>query len=85
MRTNFSGEEVEQGQQDGRTILEKARERKKKTNLEGGAGISKSYNTFSILSADDVSSLAECAGISLGADLKDKESSILEIQEAIGE
>jgi hypothetical protein len=35
---------------DGKTVLEKALDRKKHINLEGGHGNAKSYNTFSVLS-----------------------------------
>jgi hypothetical protein len=51
---------------DGRTVLEKAQDRKKKTNLEEPKGITQ--NSFSLLSAQEFSNVARDTGISLGRD-----------------
>jgi hypothetical protein len=53
-------------QRDGRTVLEKAQDRKKKTNLEEPQGIS--HNPFSVLSISDVNEIASDVGIRLGVD-----------------
>jgi hypothetical protein len=52
-------------QHHGKTIMEKARERKKKANLDGGKGNAKTYNPFSILSNHDLSSLVEVTCVKL--------------------
>jgi hypothetical protein len=70
------------GQHDGKTILDKAQERQKRTNLEGGAGISKTSNSFSVLSSSIISELANVVGISLGGDSKGIDFSSREMQEA---
>jgi hypothetical protein len=55
-----------QFQRDGRIVLEKAQDRKKKTNLEEPQGIS--HNPFSVLSISDVNEIASDVGIRLGVD-----------------
>jgi hypothetical protein len=72
-------------QLDGRTISEKAREKKKKTNLDGCKGNSKTYNPFSVLSYHDISSLAEVTGVSLGRDEKEVKSVLTEMQSSDNE
>jgi hypothetical protein len=53
-------------QKDGRTILEKAQERKKITNLEKNKGKAKSHNAFAVLSSDEICHVADLVGVSLG-------------------
>jgi hypothetical protein len=45
--------------QDDKKIMEKAQERKKRTNLEGMVGNNKSFNPFSILADVEITSLAD--------------------------
>jgi hypothetical protein len=68
-------------QLDGKTVMEKAQERKKKVNLEGSKGNTKSYNPFSVLSNSDISALAEVTGVRLGKNEKDKFAVMFDIQE----
>jgi hypothetical protein len=68
-------------QLDGKTIMEKAQERKKKTNLDGCKGNSKSYNPFYIPSNSDISSLAEVTSVSLGNNDRGVNSMLAEMQE----
>jgi hypothetical protein len=60
--------------------LEKAQDRKKKMNLEGGKGNSKSYNPFSVLSHSDIAQIAKDVGVSLGSNQIESDLSILEVQ-----
>jgi hypothetical protein len=62
---------------DGRTIMEKAQDRKKKTNLENTKGIDKSLNPFSILTTVEILEIAECVDISLGKDQSDENETLL--------
>jgi hypothetical protein len=66
-------------QKDGRRVLEKAQDKKKKTNLETTQGTSP--NSFSLLSDLDILHISKDIGICLGADRKDEKQSILEILE----
>jgi hypothetical protein len=66
---------------DGKTILEKAQERKKKANLDDCKGNSKTYNPFSVLLNHEISSLAEVTGISLGNSDEEISSMLADIQE----
>jgi hypothetical protein len=66
--------------QDGRTVMEKAQERKKKVNLDGVAGNAKSYNSFSVLSSSKISSIADTTSIKLGNSATDRVVSSSEIQ-----
>jgi hypothetical protein len=54
--------------QDGRTIMEKAQDRKRRTNLDGVKGDSKAYNSFAPLSCDEIVSVADEIGVKLGND-----------------
>jgi hypothetical protein len=67
------------GNKDGRTMLEKVQDRKKKANLEEPKGIS--CNPFSILSTSIISDIAQDTGIVLGIDVGEKEQSLLDIME----
>jgi hypothetical protein len=51
---------------DGRTIMEKAQERKKVYNLEVLKGINSQSNPFSVLSYEKISSIASTIGVNLG-------------------
>jgi hypothetical protein len=62
------------GQPDGRTMLEKAQDRKKRTNLEGPKGNSRSQNPFSILSNTEILNVARTVGIQTGQDTKESVS-----------
>jgi hypothetical protein len=64
---------------DGRTMLEKAQERKKMVNLEDPKGMTISFNPFSVLSSYEISKVAKNIGVSLGSSLDEIESSILEV------
>jgi hypothetical protein len=67
---------------DGRIVLERAQDMKKKTNLEEPNGIS--HNPLSALSSDDIADIAEIAvetGIVLGRNLKENKKSLLEVIE----
>jgi hypothetical protein len=65
------------GNRDGRTILEKAQNRKKRSNLEEPKGLS--HNPFSILSIADISEIAQDTGVVLGKNTLEKDRSLLEI------
>jgi hypothetical protein len=52
------------GNKDGKTILEKAHDRKKKINLKEPKGLA--HNSFSILSIDNISEVAQDTSIVLG-------------------
>jgi hypothetical protein len=67
-------------QQDSRAVLEKAQERKKKVNLEGMKGNTKSYNSFSVLAANEISKIVDATGISLGVDQIARDEFIIDIQ-----
>jgi hypothetical protein len=67
-------------QLDGKTVMEKAQERKKKADLDGYKGNSKTYNPLLILSCSDISNMAEVTGVSLGKDTKEIENVIGEMQ-----
>jgi peptide subunit release factor 1 (eRF1) len=60
---------------DGRTVLEKAQDMKKKINLEEPKGITQ--NSFSLLSAQEFSNVARDTSISLG---RDRESEMQLVQ-----
>jgi hypothetical protein len=66
---------------DGRTILEKAQDRKKLTNLDGCHGNSKIYNTFSVLSNSKIANVAKVVSVVIGNDKSEKASSLAKIQE----
>jgi hypothetical protein len=65
---------------DGRTIMEKAQDRKKKANLDDIQGISKPINQFYVLSTSEISNVAARIGISLGSSVADKMRSLDNIQ-----
>jgi hypothetical protein len=65
---------------DGRTIIEKAQDRKKKANLEDLQGIPKPMNQFIVLSNSEISNVAARTGISLGSSVVDKVKSLDNIQ-----
>jgi hypothetical protein len=64
-------------QRDGRTVLEKSQDGKKKTNMEEPKGIS--HNPFSILSKSVVSGIVVDVGIKLGTDQIIEKQVVLEI------
>jgi hypothetical protein len=64
---------------DGRTMMEKAQERKIKVILEGNKGIVKNTNPFSALSTSEVLEAAECTGVRLGNDQATKVATASEI------
>jgi hypothetical protein len=66
---------------DGRTILEKAQERKKVCNLELPKGIKAQTNPFSILSSDVISVIANVVGVRLGCNEIECSKSVHLIQE----
>jgi hypothetical protein len=65
---------------DGRTIIEKAQDRKKKANLEDLQGIPKPMNQFIVLSNSEISNVVARTGISLGSSVVDKVKSLDNIQ-----
>jgi hypothetical protein len=69
-------------QRNGRTVLEKAHDRKKKTNLEEPKGIT--YNSFSLLSAQELSDIARDTDIGLGKDMESEMQSVLDLVEKVG-
>jgi hypothetical protein len=69
------------GQRNGKTVLEKAQERKKITNLEKPKGKSLSLCSLSNLDHVDVSSIARVFGVSLGVDQISCDKSVLEVLE----
>jgi hypothetical protein len=69
-------------QRDDRTMLEKAQERKKIINMEKTKGITKTLNSFSVLAAEEIWSLAKVVGISLGVDQGVESKSMLDIMES---
>jgi hypothetical protein len=48
---------------DGRTILEKAQERKMISNLEANKGKTKPCNKFSVLSSNEICQVVEVVGV----------------------
>jgi hypothetical protein len=66
-------------QGDGRTVFEKAQERKKICNMECAKGRSKNYNSFNVLSAPVIDDLAKDVGISLGVVQSAREQSIASV------
>jgi hypothetical protein len=68
---------------DGRTMREKAQERKNVVNLEGHKGITKSSNPFSVLSSEDITRVAKDVGVSLGEILNEISSSVAEMQTSV--
>jgi hypothetical protein len=66
---------------DGRTIMEKAQERKKLANLEGPKGNSKYANPFSVLALDEISLVAKVVGVSLGSTVEEIEEPARVVQE----
>jgi hypothetical protein len=66
---------------DGRTILEKAQERKKVVNLETRKIGNKPSNSFSIPSQSEIAIIAKSVGIKLGSDAVEVEKAIAEIQD----
>jgi hypothetical protein len=70
------------GVKDGRTVLERAQDRKKKVNLEEPKGIN--HNPSPTLSSEDITAIANIAvgtGVVLGRDLGENEKTLLEIIE----
>jgi hypothetical protein len=67
---------------DNRTMMEKARARKKSKNLDGAKGIVKSHNPFSVMSSDEITSIAKDVGIKLGNSIEEIDRSIVEVQES---
>jgi hypothetical protein len=66
---------------DGRTVLEKSQDRNKHTNLEGGHGNSKTYNTFCILSNSEIVYVARIVNVEIGNNRFEKSSSLAKIKE----
>jgi hypothetical protein len=66
---------------DGRIVLEKAQDKKKHINLEGGHGNAKSYNTFSVLSNSEIVHVVGVVKVEIGSDRFEKSSSLAKIQE----
>jgi hypothetical protein len=79
LESSAGREENHKSAKDGRRVLEKAQDKKKKTNLETTQGTSN--NSFSLLSDLDILHISKDIGICLGADRKDEKQSILEILE----
>jgi hypothetical protein len=69
-------------QRNGRTMLEKAQDRKKKTNLVEPKGIT--YNSFSLLSAQELSYNARDTDIGLGKDMESEMQLVLDLVEKVG-
>jgi hypothetical protein len=65
---------------DGRTMLKKAQDRKKKTNLDGNQGIPKPLNPFSVLSISEIPEVAAQTSVSLGSKVEDRVSSMEQTQ-----
>jgi hypothetical protein len=64
---------------DGRTIMEKAQDRKKKANLESTKGINKTLNPFFVLTTSEILEAAECVDVRLGNDQVDEGETVVEI------
>jgi hypothetical protein len=69
------------GQRNGKTVLEKAQERKKIANLEKPKGKPLSLCSLSNLDPVDVSSIARVFGVSLGVDQISCDKSVQEVLE----
>jgi hypothetical protein len=69
------------GQRDGRTILEKAQDRKRQTNLEGIKGMARTVNSFASLASEDIVEMASVVGMKLGVNESDKRQAVLDIVE----
>jgi hypothetical protein len=63
-------------QKDGRTIMEKAQERKMISNLEINKGKAKLCNKFSVLSSDEICQVAGVVGVNLGDNSQEIDRSI---------
>jgi hypothetical protein len=70
------------GRQDGKTVVEKAQDRKRMANLDGVGGNSKFYNSFLVLSNREITSIASIVGVDLGQNAKDRASSLDKIQQS---
>jgi hypothetical protein len=66
---------------DGRTMLEKAQDRKKLTNLETLKGKTKTQNPFDALASDEMVLMADVVGISLGKNDNEVISSSVEVMD----
>jgi hypothetical protein len=66
--------------QDRRSVLEKAQDRKKLVNLEGGKGNSKSYHSSNVLSNDEISNIAREVGVCLDKNQVETNNAVREIQ-----
>jgi hypothetical protein len=66
-------------QKDGRTILEKAQDRKKQINLEETKGINRNHNPFSLLSSSEISDIADVVGVNLGVESMAKDKIVSDI------
>jgi hypothetical protein len=61
--------------------MEKAQERKKKANLDGCKGNSKTYNPFPISWNPNISALADVTGVRIGNSDKDVSNVLADMQE----
>jgi hypothetical protein len=64
---------------EGRTIMEKAQDRKKKVNLKSTKGTNKTISSFSVLSDSEILEVAECVDVRLGKDQVEVNEAILTI------
>jgi hypothetical protein len=67
--------------EDGRTILKKAQERKKISNLEMNKGKTKTHNSFSALSSDEIGRVADLVGVSVGGNPHELSKVVFDIVE----
>jgi hypothetical protein len=70
------GKRPSKHQQDGRTIMEKAQERKMISNLETNKGKARLCNKFSVLSSDEICQVAGVVGINLGDNSEEIDRSV---------
>jgi hypothetical protein len=62
-------------------MMEKPQERKRRANIDGGIGNSKTCNPFSVLSNVEISKVASTVNVDVGKDVVEKMDSLAKIQE----
>jgi hypothetical protein len=68
-------------QKDGRTMMEKSQERKRRVYLDGGKGNPKTYNPFSVLSNVEIAKVVSTVNVEIGRDVAEIMNSVAEIRE----
>jgi hypothetical protein len=61
--------------------MEMAQERKRRANLDGGKGNSKSYNPFSVLSNAEITKMTSTINVDIGKNVSDRIESLAKIHE----